>query len=126
MLAESSKHFKVAVGQGVRYTCFRENWVRFGAVELSFGVSVANSYIWHTHGIKLGKTLHDLIKKFILRHEKANPVWARQKGREEIAPQSHPSKISLPTTPSGSAKNEKPHAELTCLRGRSEKRCENG
>lgn len=126
MLAESSKHFKVAVGQGVRYACFRENRIRFGAVELPFGVSVANSYVWHTHWVELGKTLHDLIKKFILRHEKANPVWAGQKGREEIAPQSHPSKISLSTSPRGSARNGRPHTELTCLRGRSEKRCENG
>lgn len=36
MLAESTKHFEVAVGQGVRYARFRENRIRFGsAIELS-------------------------------------------------------------------------------------------
>lgn len=46
MLAESTQHFKVAVSQGVRYACFRENWVGFrGAIELPFGISAANSKI---------------------------------------------------------------------------------
>lgn len=75
MLAESTKHFKVAVGQGVQYARFGENRVRFrSTIELSFGVSVAIYKNRYTHWVKLGKTLHDLIKKIILRHEKANPI----------------------------------------------------
>jgi hypothetical protein len=42
-----------------------------------------------------------LIKKIILGHEKANTVWARKKGREEIASQSHPSKVRLSNNPLG-------------------------
>lgn len=75
MLAESTEHFKVAVGQSVRYACFRENWIRFrSAVELSVEVKARIHKRCRTHRIKLGKTLHDLIEKIVLCHEKANTV----------------------------------------------------
>jgi hypothetical protein len=49
----------------------------------------------YTYWIELCKALHNLIKKIVFGHEEADPVWTGKKGREEIASQSHPSKIKL-------------------------------
>ena len=96
MLAESAKHLKVAVGQGIRYARFRKNWIRFGSrVELPFEISVRNSLKRGTHWIELRKTLHDLIKKIILSRDKANTVWACEKGCEKTTSQAYPPKVGL-------------------------------